>query len=161
MVVARWSFCLSLGAGPQTATPSSYRETAEGWGDAVLGFTVVASGMSSHAGSSEGGTPPGGPFTWAPLWIRSSPTPAAAGCFGEIGINVTRSALASLKLPPRGPRLPQDCPSISLCIVITHWLASSFTCVVPSPPGGSRQGDRRRQFIAFSSLPRGLQKYPE
>lgn len=74
---------------------------------AVLGFTVVALGMSPHAGSSEGGTAPGGPFTWAALWISSSsPKPTAAGCCGETGINVTRSALASLKIPPRGPCLP-------------------------------------------------------
>ena len=74
---------------------------------AVLGFTVVALGMSPHARSLEGGTAQGGPFPWAALWIRSSsPKPPAAGCCGEIGINVTRSALASLKLPPRGPRLP-------------------------------------------------------
>ena len=107
-------------------------------GRCSAGIYCGALGHVSTCRELRGGTAPGGPFTWAPLWIRSSPTPAAAGCFGEIGINVTRSALASLELPPRGPRLPQDCPSVSLCIVITHWLASSFTCVVPSPPGGSR-----------------------
>ena len=90
----RWSFCLSLGAEHQATTPVSCRGgTEEGWGaagsagfycgglgagvglrrdgelQAALGFTVVALGMSPHAGSLEGGTAPGGPFTWAALWI--------------------------------------------------------------------------------------------
>lgn len=96
-------YCGGLGAGVGLRRDGELQ--------AALGFTVVALGMSPHAGSLEGGTAPGGPFTWAALWIRSSsPKPPTAGCRGEIGVNVTRSAFASLKLPPRGPRLLRTAP---------------------------------------------------
>lgn len=129
---------------------------------AVLGFTVVALGMSPHARSLEGGTAPGGPFPWAALWIRSSsPKPPAAGCCGEIGINVTRSALGLSEASSQGSSPPLGL-LLGFPLYSGHSLAGIFCYLCcPFPTWRFTPGGQEAAVHCFLLIVWGLQKYSE